>query len=93
MQFSSRMQSQVALMSGMMRRIGVTRERMVVEDGGLAWMTARTKCIFCSTSDICRAQLESAEFSLTPKSFCPNAKFFYSSLSQILREEGVQATD
>lgn len=93
MDLNAQMLSQVSRMAAMMKRIGVAPEGVASKDGGLAWMEARTKCLFCRTADVCRGQLDRKEFSLKPKAFCPNAELFYSGVSQILRQKGLRATD
>ncbi len=93
MQLTAQVNSQIVLMNLMMKRIGVAQDSVMEKDGGLAWLEARTKCVFCRRTQECRAQLEQDRFSLSPRAFCPNAGLFYSGLSQILREKGICATD
>ena len=58
------------LMVRMMDRMAVNWKMAAAIDGGLAWYTARTKCIFCRHEAECRRWLEGPE--ALPE-FCPNA--------------------
>jgi len=64
------------LMDRMMERVGVTRAEAARVDGGLAWLEARTKCIFCRDVGICCNWLEGSDMRSTPAEFCPNFQFF-----------------
>jgi hypothetical protein len=39
-------------MDRMMERVGVASAEVVCVDGGLAWLEANTKCIFCRHSSV-----------------------------------------
>ena len=66
------------LMKRMMERVGVAPVEAVRVDGGLAWLEARTKCIFCRHVETCCNWLEGSDTSTTPEDFCPISKFFES---------------
>jgi hypothetical protein len=64
------------LMRRMMERVGVAPVEAVRVDGGLAWLEARTKCIFCRHAGECRSWLEEAKTPSATAVFCANSKFF-----------------
>jgi hypothetical protein len=64
------------LMKRMMEHVGVAPVEAVRVDGGLAWLEARTKCLFCRHAGECRSWLEDAKTPTAPAEFCANSKFF-----------------
>ena len=66
------------LMDRMMQRVGVAPAETACVDGGLAWLEARTKCIFCRNVAECCSWLADYDTHSTPADFCPNTKFFES---------------
>jgi len=66
------------LMDRMMERVGVAPVEVMCVDGGLAWLEARTKCIFCPRVGECCSWLEGYNTRTTPSDFCPNTTFFES---------------
>ena len=64
------------LMDRMMERACVDPAEAARVDGGLAWLEARTKCIFCRHVGTCCNWLEGSDTRTTPEDFCPNSKFF-----------------
>jgi len=64
------------LMDRMMERVGVAADEAACVDGGLAWLEASTKCIFCHNVGTCCSWFENSETDATPENFCPNIKFF-----------------
>ena len=66
------------LMDRMMERVGVAPGEAACVDGGLAWLEARTKCIFCRQVGECCGWLEGHDIRATPADFCPNSAFFES---------------
>jgi len=66
------------LMDCMMEHMGVAHTEAVYVDGGLAWLGACTKCIFCHHIGECRTWLEGTATQTSPVDFCPNAEFFQS---------------
>jgi len=66
------------LMERMMERAGVNPAEAACVDGGLAWLEASTKCIFCRHVGKCGNWLEGSDTRTTPADFCPNAEFFCS---------------
>ena len=63
------------LMDRMMERVGVAPVEAACVDGGLAWLEARTKCIFCRHVGECCSWLEGYDTRATPADFCPNTEF------------------
>ena len=66
------------LMDRMMERACVDPAEAARVDGGLAWLEARTKCIFCRHVGECCSWLEGYNTRTTPADFCPNISFFES---------------
>lgn len=66
------------LMARMMERIGVEPSDVVCIDGGLAWLEARTRCLFCCHLGTCCDWLVDSDARTTPQEFCANAKLFAS---------------
>ena len=66
------------LMDRMMERAGVNPAEAACVDGGLAWLEASTKCIFCRHVGKCGNWLEGSDTRTTPADFCPNAELFRS---------------
>jgi len=66
------------LMDRMMERVGLAPVEAACVDGGLAWLEARTKCIFCRHVGECCSWLEGYNTRTTPADFCPNISFFES---------------
>ena len=64
------------LMDRMMARVGVPPDEAAGVDGGLAWLEARTKCIFCRHVGECCGWLAGYDTRTTPADFCPNTEFF-----------------
>jgi hypothetical protein len=62
-------------MDRMMDRVGVAPAEAACVDGGLAWLEARTKCIFCRHVGECYSWLEGSDTRTTPADFCPNTEF------------------
>ncbi len=65
-------------MDRMMERVDVTSVEAACVDGGLAWLEASTKCIFCRHVGTCCNWLEGWDTHATPADFCPNFDFFRS---------------
>ena len=65
-------------MTRMMEKTHANRAEAVRIDGGLAWLEACTKCIFCHHAEECRDWLENSETRVTPRDFCGNSEFFRS---------------
>ena len=65
-------------MSRMMEKSHANRAEAARVDGGLAWLEACTKCIFCHRVEECRNWLEGSETRVTPRDFCGNSEFFRS---------------
>ena len=63
------------LMDRMMERAGVNPAEAACVDGGLAWLEASTKCIFCRHVGKCGNWLEGSDTRTTPADFCPNADY------------------
>ena len=84
---------QAERMDRMMQRVGVNPATAARADRGTAWYEARTRCIACGNERQCRIRLEGALPSAVQPEFCPNAEFFRSCLSQILRHRGIVPTD
>lgn len=85
--------SRAELMDRMIERLGVNPAAAARVDRGMAWYEARTRCIACRTERECRSWLERSPESAGEPDFCPNAEFFRSCLSQILRHRGIAPTD
>ena len=66
------------LMGRMMERSGVSPTEAARVDGGLAWLEARTKCIYCRHVGKCCNWLEGSDTRSTPADFCLNSEFFSS---------------
>ncbi len=66
------------LMDRMMERACVKWAEAARVDGGLAWLEARTKCIFCRHVETCCNWLEGSDTRTTPEDFCPISEFFES---------------
>ena len=66
------------LMDRMMECVSVAPAEAACVDGGLAWLEARTKCIFCRDVGKCGNWLEASDTRSTPEEFCPNFEFFRS---------------
>ena len=66
------------LMGRMMERTGVNPTEAARVDGGLAWLEARTKCIYCHHVGKCWNWLEGADTRTPPADFCRNTQFFRS---------------
>ena len=64
------------LMDRMMERVGVAPVEAACVDGGLAWLEAGTKCIFCRHVGTCCSWLEGSDTRTVPSEFCPNTEFF-----------------
>jgi hypothetical protein len=64
------------LMGCMMQRTGVNAADAACADGGLAWLEASTKCVFCRHVEKCCKWLEGSDSSSSPADFCRNAEFF-----------------
>jgi len=64
------------LMGRMMERTGVGAAEAVSVDGGLAWLEACTKCIFCRDVGTCCDWFEGSDAGISPADFCRNSKFF-----------------
>ncbi len=73
---------QAELMDAMMQRAGVRPAVAVRIDQGMGWYDARTRCIDCVAEQHCRKWLESADATVEPPEFCPNARFFRQCLSR-----------
>ena len=71
----NRVFAQVALMDGMMERVGADPVAAAREEAGMAWYEARTKCIGCCSGALCRAWLARARWPAQPPAFCHNADF------------------
>ena len=66
------------MMDRMMQRMGVNPTEAARVDGGLAYLEARTKCLFCRRIGTCCRWLESSDAQTTPIDFCQNSEFFRS---------------
>ncbi|MBZ0208918.1 MAG: DUF6455 family protein [Hyphomicrobium sp.] len=64
------------LMARMMERAGVSPTEAARVDGGLAWLEARTKCIYCRHVGKCCNWPEGSDTRSTPADFCLNFEFF-----------------
>jgi Family of unknown function (DUF6455) len=93
LRYTERVDQQAKLMGQMVERLRVDPTFATSVDGGLAWCEARTKCIFCSDVDRCRAWLERPDGLTGPAEFCPNSEFFQSCFSEILRYRAIVPTD
>ena len=85
------------LMDRMMERVGVNPAEAACVDGGLAWLEARTKCIFCRHVGTCCNWLEGSDTRTTPTDFCPTSEFFrscaeHSSASTDVSSDGDERT-
>ena len=85
------------LMDRMMERVGVNPAEAACVDGGLAWLEARTKCIFCRHIGECCNWLEGSDTRTTPTDFCPTSEFFrscaeHSSASTDVSSDGDERT-
>ena len=78
-------------MDRMMERVGVNPAEAICVDGGLAWLEARTKCIFCRHVGTCCNWLEGSDTRTTPEDFCPNSEFFRSHAEHSSAGAGVLA--
>jgi hypothetical protein len=75
------------LMDRMMERTGVNPAEAAYVDGGLAWLEAGTKCIFCRHVGKCCKWLEGCDTRTTPADFCRNSEFFRSCAEHSSRTE------
>ncbi len=62
----------------LMERTGVSATEAAGVDGGLAWLEARTKCIYCRHVGKCCNWLEGSDPRSTLADFCLNSEFFSS---------------
>src|ERR1700674_422501 len=76
------------LMGRMMERTGVSPTEAARVDGGLAWLEARTKCIYCRHVGKCCNWLEGSDTRSTPADFCLNSEFFGSCAEQSASDGG-----
>jgi hypothetical protein len=63
------------LMLRMMEAMGVNLPDAMRVDGGLAFLEAKTKCLFCANEDSCQHWLDADEQTRGTPEFCPNASF------------------
>jgi Family of unknown function (DUF6455) len=74
--FCQRLADQPKLMSEMLDRIGLGEATVQNIEGGLAWLSASTKCVFCPAPKRCVDWLSGTSEADSPAEFCPNAKLF-----------------
>lgn len=74
--FSHRLMNHTEMMDRMMMRLGVDKTVALGVDGGLAFLEAKTKCVFCAKPERCSQWLADAEPLAGPEEFCPNTGFF-----------------
>lgn len=74
--YCQRLDEQPKLMSEMLVRIGLDEARVLEVDGGLAWFSACTKCVFCPEPQRCVNWLNGSSEADSPANFCPNSALF-----------------
>ena len=78
------------LMDRMMQRMGVNQTEAARVDGGLAWLEARTKCLFCRRIGTCCKWIESSDAQTTPANFCQNYEFYRSCVEHGARTDSLR---
>lgn len=63
-------------MRTMMNARGVPHDNVISSDGGLGWISASARCIFCKSVDLCANWMSGKDAALRPEDFCPNLQFF-----------------
>jgi len=71
-----RVWQQAELLDRMMEQLGVSKLDAVRLERGAAFREARTQCIECPFSEVCRNWLDATERLPLPPDFCANATFF-----------------
>lgn len=71
-----RVERQARRLQDMMDRLDVDPVALARIDGGRAFMTARSLCLHCGTSDLCLRWLERARQPGETAEFCPNRPLF-----------------
>jgi hypothetical protein len=71
-----RVERQARQLQDVMDRLDVDPVALARLDGGRAFMTARSLCLHCGTSDICLRWLEHPPSPGEKAEFCPNLRLF-----------------
>jgi hypothetical protein len=71
-----RVERQARRLQDVMERLDVDPVALARHDGGRSFMTARSLCLHCGTSNLCLRWLERPPVAGEAAEFCPNRRLF-----------------